>query len=226
MLAIALGVRARLLLARGANDEAHQAAERGIELMKQAGTPRDLIALDLEQTLAAVGLARGEADAELARLRLAVPAEQPPGVTLFAPQVGMRLLAGEAALRSGDGAGAATQFAAVWADLQANGEAELHGEWLAAAALGLGRAHRLNREHAKALPELQSAERLLAHWHAAGSLDLAEARLALAEGLLDLNDKPAARALWARAQQAIASQGRVAARYREALQAVQARLAG
>jgi len=224
LLAIALGVGARLQLARGTNDEARQSAERGIELMKQAGTPRDLIALDLEQTLAAIGLARGESDAAMARLRSAVPAEQPPGVTLFAPQVGQRLLAGEVALRAGDGARATTQFAAVRADLQASGEAELHGEWLAAAALGLGRAHRLNHEPAKALPELQTAERLLAQWHAAGSLDLAEARLTLADGLLDLNDKPAARALWTRAQQAIDSQGPVAAHYREASRLVQARL--
>ena len=226
LLAIALGVRARLQLARGGNDEARQSAERGIELMKQAGTPRDLIALDLEQTLAAVGLARGQADTALARLRSVVPTEQPPGVTLFAPQVGLRLLNGEAALRSGDGTGAATQFDAVRAALQASGEPELHGEWLAAAALGLGRAHRLNHEPAKALPELQMAERLLTQWHAAGSPELADARLALADALLDLNDKPAARALWLRAQRAIEGQGQIAARYREALRAVEVRLAG
>ncbi len=225
LLAIALGLQTRLQLARGATDEARQSAERGIALMQQAGTPRDLIALDLEQALAAAGLAGGEAEAALARLRSALPAEPPSGVTLFAPQVGLRLLAGEAALRAGNPAGAMTQFAAVRADLQASGEAELHGDWLAAAALGLGRAHRLNREPAKALPELQAAERVLAEWHAADSPALAEARLALAEGLLDANDRPAARALWLRAQQALASQGPLAARYREALAAVQARLA-
>ncbi|MFO1338121.1 MAG: serine/threonine-protein kinase [Burkholderiaceae bacterium] len=226
LLAIALGVRSRLLLARGAADEAREAAERGIALMQQAGTPRDLIALDLEHTLAATGLARGEAGAALARLRAAVPADTPPGVTLFAPQMGLRWLAGEAALRAGDGAAAEAQFAAMRAALQASGEADLHGEWLAAAALGLGRAHRLTREPAQARPELQTAERVLAQWHAPGSPDLAEARLALADGLLDLGDRPAARAQWLRAQQALAAQGTLAARYREALASVQARLAG
>jgi hypothetical protein len=128
-------------------------------------------------------------------------------------------------LKAGDAAGAVSQFTAVRADLQASGEPELHGEWLAAAALGLGRAHRLNREPALALPELQAAERLLAQWHARGSLELAEARLAFAEGLLDTNDKPGAQAMWLRAQQAIDGQGQVAPRYREALRVVQARLA-
>ncbi len=244
LLAIALGLRARLHLARGENDEARQAAQRGIDLMKQAGTPRDLIALDLEQTLAMAAFAggidntapagsganttpaRSAVDAALTRLRAAVPSERPTGVTLFAPQIGLRLLTGEAALRAGDGTAASAQFAAVQADLQASGEAELHGEWLAAAALGLGRAHRLKHDAGKALPELQAAERVLAQWHAPTSPDLAEARLALAEAWLDLNDKTAARALWLQAQQALESQVPIAPRHRAALKTVQERLDG
>jgi serine/threonine-protein kinase len=225
LLAIALNVRARLQLARGAGDEAGQSAERGIALMKESGAPRDLIALDLEHTLAAAGLARGQADTAMARLRAAVPADRPPGVTLFTPQVGWRLLAGEAALRAGDATGAAAEFTAVRADLLASGEPELHGDWQAAVAQGLGRVHRLNKEPAKALPELQAAERVLAEWHAAASPELAAARLTLAETWLDLGDKRAARALWVQARQAIEASGQVAARHREALLAVQLRLA-
>jgi serine/threonine protein kinase/tetratricopeptide (TPR) repeat protein len=226
LLAIALGVKARLMLARGAGEEARRLAERGIEQMKLAGTPRDLIALDLELTLAAAGLAHGDAEAALVRLRATLPDERPAGVTLYAPQVGLRLLGGQAALQAGDAAGAVRAFEAVRADLQASGEAELHGERVAAVALGLGRVHRLNRDPAKALPELQAAERVLAVWHVPASLDLAEVRLVLAETLLDLGEAPAARALRALAKQAIDSQGVVAPRYRDALRSVDARLAG
>jgi hypothetical protein len=194
--------------------------------MKLAGTPRDLIALDLELTLAAAGLAHGDAEAALVRLRATLPDERPAGVTLYAPQVGLRLLGGQAALQAGDAAGAVRAFEAVRADLQASGEAELHGERVAAVALGLGRVHRLNRDPAKALPELQAAERVLAVWHVPASLDLAEVRLVLAETLLDLGEAPAARALRALAKQAIDSQGVVAPRYRDALRSVDARLAG
>lgn len=230
LLAIALGVQARLQLARGAVGAALQSAERGIGLMQQAGTPRDLIALDLELTLAAAGLARDgggsgtAAEAALSRLRSVMPAERPASVTLHAPLVGLRLLAGQAALQRGDAAGAAREFEAVQADLRASGEPELHGDWLAAAALGMGRVHRLNQAPDKALPELQGAERTLARWHAPASLALAEARLVLAETLLDLGDTAAARSLVARARQAIEGQGTVAARYREALRLAEARL--
>ena len=180
----------------------------------------------LEQ--AQLQLALGNADAAEATLRTIAPTReaQLPAQTLHRDETQTQLVLARARLLQGR-VGDAQRLAQQALDhLQASPLRERYPRLEAEAALRLGQARRLAGDPALARAELERALVLREANDARDSPWLAEARIALADCLIDLGERKAARAHLDQARSALAAHAELAAHFGLALRQAMQRLTG